>query len=80
MPAQEVSLAKLAVGQKVRVLAVNEPGNLGERLLELGLTPGTELTITRRGFRGDPLQLSVRGYQLSLRQAQAQNVIVESVG
>jgi Fe2+ transport system protein FeoA len=74
------TLADLGVGGRARVVAVREPGALGERLMEMGLTPGTPVTLIRRGLFGDPLQLEVRGYMLSLRRAQARAIDVVPLG
>ena len=75
----ELSLALQPAGVRCRVVAVDEPGSLGERLLEMGVTPGTEIQVVRRGFRGDPMQVAVRGYMLTLRREQAARIRVERV-
>jgi Fe2+ transport system protein FeoA len=72
-----VALAELPVGKRARVLEVTEAGALGERLLEMGLTAGTCVQIVRRGLFGDPLQLLLRGYMLSVRRDQARRIAVE---
>jgi Fe2+ transport system protein FeoA len=60
-----------------RLVALDEPGEAGDRLLEMGLTPGTSLRVVRTGLFGDPLQIEVRGYMLTLRRAQASHIVVE---
>lgn len=70
-------LADLPVNFRARVRHVREDGALGERLLEMGLTPGTPIRVIRRGFWGGPLQVELRGYMLTLRAAQAQEIDVE---
>ena len=70
------TLADLPSGQGARILEVFEPGPSGERLLEMGLTPGTVITVVRRGICGDPLQIALRGYMLSLRRLQAEQIAV----
>ncbi len=74
------SLADLAVGRSARVVAILEPGALGERLMELGLTAGTTVEVLRRGLFGDPLQLRLRGFMLSLRRRQARSIRVRPLG
>jgi Fe2+ transport system protein FeoA len=69
-------LAQLKRGKSAQVVAVHEPGGLGERLMEMGLTPGTWVRLVRCGLWGDPMQLELRGYMLSLRRAQARNIDV----
>ena len=73
------SLASLSPGQSGVVSAVDVPGELGERLLEMGVTRGARVTLVRRGFWGDPLQVRIRGYMLTMRREQARliNVIAD---
>ena len=71
-----MTLAELPNGNVAKVVWVHEPGDLGERLLEMGLTPGAAVSVLRRGLFGDPLQLLVRGYRLTVRRAQAAGVEV----
>jgi Fe2+ transport system protein FeoA len=70
------SLADLPLGGEAHVVAVLEPGALGERLMELGLTAGTLVRVMRRGLFGDPVQLKLRGFMLSLRKRQAEAIRV----
>ena len=72
-------LGDLTAGALARVVDVVEPGALGERLLEMGLTRGTEVRVVRRGLNGCPVQLSLRGYTLSIRRAQAERIAIEKV-
>jgi ferrous iron transport protein A len=73
-----VTLRDLAVGEAGRVTALRK-GNTAyrRRLLSMGLTPGTEFTITRTAPLGDPVELRVRGFSLSLRKDEADIVQVE---
>lgn len=73
------TLADMPLDVPAVVVAVHEPGAMGERLLEMGLTPGTRVTVVRRGLFGDPLQVSLRGYMLSLRRAQARAILIQRV-
>ena len=50
--------------------------SIRQRLLEMGLTKGTEIKLIRFAPMGDPIELSVRGYRLSLRRVEAESVIV----
>ena len=76
--AVESTLAALAPGATASIIAVDVPGEVGERLMEMGMTRGTEVTMVRRGFLGDPLQVNLRGYMLTLRKAQARLIRVRS--
>lgn len=77
MPAMPLSLDALAVGRAARVLDVRGDDPLAIRLLEMGLTPGVALRILGRAPFGDPLELELRGYRLSIRLAEAARVTVE---
>jgi ferrous iron transport protein A len=69
-------LAELAVGDRAQVLQVVGEDEITLRLLEMGLTPGVEVILIGRAPLGDPLELEVRGYRLSLRTSEAQRVEV----
>lgn len=71
------SLAELPVGGRARVLQVSGGDDISLRLLEMGLTPGVELAVVGVAPLGDPLELEVRGYRLSVRKSEAAKVDVE---
>jgi ferrous iron transport protein A len=71
-----IALATLKPGESAIVAAVDVAGEVGERLMEMGVTPGTSVTLVRRGLWGDPLQVRVRGFMLTLRRAQAREIQV----
>jgi ferrous iron transport protein A len=71
------ALSDLPVGGRARVRAVRGARHLAVRLMEMGLVPGTDVEIKRRAPLGDPIELSVRGYALSIRRADAATVLVE---
>lgn len=72
------SLDRLDRGALARVADVAGSDALAIRLLELGLTPGVLVRLVGRAPLGDPLELEVRGYRLSLRQAEAARVALDS--
>jgi len=73
-------LGDMAVGDKGRVTGL-EKGNKGYRkkLLAMGLTPGTEFSVIRYAPMGDPIEISVRGFALSLRKNEAAALLVERI-
>lgn len=77
------TLATLRVGQQGHVMAIDtiqdDANNMDERLMEMGLTPGTPVRIIHCGPFGDPIQLWVRGYMLSLRREDAQRIRIARV-
>ena len=70
------SLDRLPVGSSARVSDVSGVDPTALRLLEMGLTPGITVRVIGRAPLGDPLELEVRGYRLSIRDAEAARVAV----
>ncbi|TJZ78917.1 FeoA family protein [Chitiniphilus eburneus] len=67
-----MNLDQMKVGQRGRVQGFAPGGRAyRQRLLAMGLTPGTPFTVTRLAPLGDPVEISVRGFALSLRRAEA---------
>lgn len=64
-------------GESVRVLKVAGEGALRQRILDMGLTKGAEVTVRKVAPLGDPLEITVRGYELSLRKREAACIVVE---
>ena len=72
-------LHELPLGVPARVSSVGCERLVRRRLLKLGLLPGTQIEIVRRAPLGDPLELSVRGYRLSIRADEARAITVERI-
>lgn len=72
-----MSLDELKVGQTAIILAVNGQGALRGRLLDMGLTPHTEILLRKVAPMGDPIEVTLRGYELTLRVADAKQIEVE---
>lgn len=72
----ETTLDTLAVGEGAEVRAVQGPGEIAVRLLEMGFVVGTRVQVVKVAPLGDPLELCIRGYHLSLRRAEAAHVRV----
>ena len=71
-----ISLDKMAIGQHGEVAQLAGDGQVCGRLLEMGLTPGVALEVVRFAPMGDPIEIKIRGYHLSLRRQEAQVVQV----
>ena len=71
------TLDQIAVGDSVRVGDVAGIDGVAIRLLEMGLTPGVAVRVVGRAPFGDPLELELRGYRLSIRRAEAARVAIE---
>lgn len=72
-----MTLAELAVGQEATILAVGGEGTLRRRLLDMGLTPHTKVRIEKIAPMGDPFEMTVRGYSLTLRKEDAKQIEIE---
>ena len=71
------TLEEVLPGQRGTILRVgNENGPVKRRLVDMGLTPGTEVTVRKVAPFGDPLELNLRGYELSLRKADAAQILI----
>ena len=64
-------LSELSIGEKGRVVKVNGEGAIRRRLFDMGITPGVEVYLRKKAPLGDPLEISLRGYELTLRKAEA---------
>jgi ferrous iron transport protein A len=71
------TLAQLTLGRRGRVVRVSGSDEISSRLMEMGLTPGVEVQLLGAAPLGDPIELSLRGYRLSIRRAEAARVEVE---
>jgi ferrous iron transport protein A len=70
------TLAELEIGQTATVRRIEGSDDIAVRLLEMGLTPGVEVKLVGAALLGDPVELEVRGYHLSLRKSEAKRVEV----
>jgi ferrous iron transport protein A len=73
------TLKQAKAGESVRVVKVAGEGALRQRILDMGLTKGAEVRVRKVAPLGDPLELTVRGYELSLRKREAACIVVENV-
>ncbi len=74
-----MQLNQAAVNQKVKIIKISGDKEIRRRLLDMGLTKSEIIFIKKIAPLGDPIEINVRGYELSLRKEDAQNIIVESV-
>ncbi len=73
-------LDTLKVGETGRIKMVGGEGRLRRRLFDMGVTPGAEVKVKKLAPLGDPMELTIRGYELTLRKAEAHLVEVEVEG
>jgi Fe2+ transport system protein FeoA len=72
-----VLLSELKIGQDATVAKVGGKGPMRLRLLDMGLIPGTVVKIQKKAPLGDPIQINLRGYELTIRLADAENIAVQ---
>lgn len=71
------TLRQAGIGDTVRVVRLHGEGAVKRRIMDMGITKGTEVQVRRVAPLGDPIEITVRGYELSLRKADADTVEVE---
>lgn len=72
-----MTLFELAVGESAIIKEVNGEKKLVRRLFDMGLTPGVEVYLRKKAPLGDPIELTLRGYELSIRKAEAKSITIE---
>jgi ferrous iron transport protein A len=70
-------LSKLAPGARARITAVGAIGAMKRRLMDMGLLPGAEVQVEKVAPLGDPIEVRIRSYHLSLRKKEAEGIAVE---
>ena len=70
-------LSDLKIGEKAVVSAVHGEGAVRRRLFDMGITPGAEVYLRKKAPLGDPIEIAIRGYELTLRKAEAEQVEVK---
>ncbi|MEE0204426.1 MAG: ferrous iron transport protein A [Oscillospiraceae bacterium] len=73
------TLKEVKPGETVRVIKLNGDGVVKRRIMDMGITKGVEIYVRKVAPLGDPVEISVRGYELSLRKADADMVAVEEL-
>ena len=71
------TLKDVKVGKRVRVIKVGGEGAIKRRIMDMGITKGVEIYVRKVAPLGDPIEINVRGYELSLRKADADMIEVE---
>lgn len=71
------TLKDAEIGQTVRVVKLHGEGAVKRRIMDMGLTRGVEVSVRKVAPLGDPIEVTVRGYELSLRKADAAMIEVE---
>ena len=72
-----MTLSSLSLGQKAIIVGFSFDTTEGERIQEMGFNPGEQLEVVRITPQGDPIEIKIRGYFLSLRKQQAEQIMVK---
>ena len=70
------TLKQAKVGETVKVVKLHGEGATKRRIMDMGITRGVEVTVRKLAPLGDPIEVTVRGYELSIRKADAENIEV----
>ncbi len=71
------TLKEAKIGKTVRVVKLHGEGALKRRIMDMGITKGVEITVRKVAPLGDPIEITVRGYELSLRKVDAEMIEIE---
>ena len=71
------TLREVQVGEKATVRKIHGEGAVKRRIMDMGITRGTEVFVRKVAPLGDPIEVTVRGYELSLRKADAESIEIE---
>ena len=71
------TLRQVRIGSKAKVVKLHGEGALKRRIMDMGITKGIEITVRKAAPLGDPIEITVRGYELSLRLSDAEMIEVE---
>lgn len=72
-----MTLKELKPGQEGTVISIGEKGPMRRRIMDMGVTPGAEVKVIKIAPLGDPIEVNIRGYELSLRKDEAQQIQVK---
>lgn len=67
-------LSEMAIGESGKIVKVTGEGAIRRRLFDMGVTPGAEVFFRKKAPLGDPIEITLRGYELTLRKAEAAHV------
>lgn len=74
------TLRNLKIGQSAKVVKIHGDGVLKQRIMDMGITPGAVIFVRKMAPLGDPMEVTVRGYELSLRKKDAEIIEISEEG
>ena len=73
-----ISIKDLEIGKSAKITEVGGEGALRQHFLDMGLIPGAEITMVKYAPMGDPVELKIHGYELTLRLADAEKILINT--
>lgn len=70
-------LSNLLPGESGAVVKLGKPGKLRRKIIDMGITPGTKITVLSVAPLGDPMKINVRGYELSIRKSECEEILID---
>jgi ferrous iron transport protein A len=74
-----MTLKDLKPGEKGKVVGIGEKGPMRRRIMDMGVTPGAEVKVIKVAPLGDPIEINIRGYELSLRKDEAAQIEISKL-
>ncbi|HEY2494754.1 MAG TPA: FeoA family protein [Paenibacillus sp.] len=75
----EVTLKDCRPGDKAVIIAIKGEGPVRRRLMDMGVTRGTEIIVRKVAPMGDPIEVNIRGYELTFRKTEADNIVIQKL-
>ena len=75
---KRMSLNEPKIGKEARVVSIGSSGAIRRRIIDMGITPGAVVFMRKAAPFGDPLEINIRGYELSMRKSDAMEITVET--
>lgn len=72
------TLREAKIGETVKVVKLHGEGAIKRRIMDMGITKGTQIYVRKVAPLGDPVEINVRGYELSIRKSEAENICLEA--
>ena len=76
----EKKLSEFKIGESGIIKIVNGEGRIRRRLFDMGITPGAEIYLRKKAPLGDPIEITIRGYELTLRKSEAEYITMITKG
>lgn len=74
-----MTLRDLKPGEAGKIVGIGEKGPMRRRIMDMGVTPGTSIKVIKVAPLGDPIEINIRGYELSLRKDEAQRIEINKL-